>query len=229
MSITRVAKFWLLRGIAPPENGFKSGFGVLQLPYFYLIDEERRLGYVRVPTWCPFRLQIYFNGHSWLLVCLENSGIDHRLMDKAFSEKSDFSQAQSLSDSFKSDQLRTKLDLFAQRFSPIVKGFDLRLHWSIMQAEYSTDVVFKQQAEFQMIYGHLTIVTAKPDNISTFLGRKLHQSDESEIGSPFNTRIGGTRIKHSMGPVSIKMYDKFGLILRIDTSVNDVPFFSTFG
>ena len=28
-----------------------------------------------------------------------------------------------------------------------------------------------------------------------------------------------------MGPVSIKMYDKFGLILRIETTVNDVSFF----
>jgi hypothetical protein len=28
-----------------------------------------------------------------------------------------------------------------------------------------------------------------------------------------------------MGPVSIKLYDKFGLILRIETTVNDVSFF----
>ena len=28
-----------------------------------------------------------------------------------------------------------------------------------------------------------------------------------------------------MGPVSLKMYDKFGLILRIETTVNDVSFF----
>ena len=34
--------------------------------YFYFIDEELGLCYLRVPTWCPFRLQFYFNGHSWL-------------------------------------------------------------------------------------------------------------------------------------------------------------------
>jgi len=28
--------------------------------YFYFIDETLGLCYVRVPTWCPFRLQIYF-------------------------------------------------------------------------------------------------------------------------------------------------------------------------
>jgi hypothetical protein len=97
-----------------------------------------------------------------------------------------------------------------------------------MQAEYATDIVFKRQEDLQLIYGHLTrtaIHTVKPDNIATFLGRKLHETYEGEMGNNFNTRIEGTRIKHTMGPVSIKMYDKFGLILRIETTVNDVSFF----
>lgn len=34
--------------------------------YFYFIDPELGLCYVRVPTWCPFRLQFYCNGHNWL-------------------------------------------------------------------------------------------------------------------------------------------------------------------
>jgi hypothetical protein len=40
-----------------------------------------------------------------------------------------------------------------------------------------------------------------------------------------NIRIEGTWIKHTMGSVSIKLYDKFGMILRIETTVNDVTFF----
>ncbi|MCC6326174.1 MAG: hypothetical protein IT420_11120 [Candidatus Brocadia sp.] len=34
--------------------------------YFYFIHEILGLCYVRVPTWIPFRLQVYFNGHNWL-------------------------------------------------------------------------------------------------------------------------------------------------------------------
>ena len=34
--------------------------------YFYFIDAKLGLIYLRVPTWCPFRLQFYCNGHSWL-------------------------------------------------------------------------------------------------------------------------------------------------------------------
>jgi hypothetical protein len=45
------------------------------------------------------------------------------------------------------------------------------------------------------------------------------------VGNDFNTRIEGTRIRHSMGKSSIKMYDKFGRVLRIETSTYDVTFF----
>jgi hypothetical protein len=34
--------------------------------YFYFIDEDLGRCYVRVPTWCPFRLQVYLNGHHRL-------------------------------------------------------------------------------------------------------------------------------------------------------------------
>ena len=34
--------------------------------YFYFIDADLGLCYLRVPTWCPFRLQFYCNGHpAW--------------------------------------------------------------------------------------------------------------------------------------------------------------------
>jgi hypothetical protein len=65
----------------------------------------------------------------------------------------------------------------------------------------------------------------KPDNIATFLGRKLNGNYQDEMGNRLNTRIEGTRLKHTMGPVSIKMYDKFRLILRIETTVVNVSFF----
>jgi hypothetical protein len=48
---------------------------------------------------------------------------------------------------------------------------------------------------------------------------------EGELGNRFNIRIEGTRIKHTMGPVSLKLYDKFGFVLRIETTVNEVTFF----
>ena len=126
------------------------------------------------------------------------------------------------------DLIHRILDQLARRFCPVIEKFNLRYHWSVMQAEYATDIVFKRQQDLNGIYEHLSrtaIHTVKPENVATFLGRKLHGNYTDELGNNFNTRIEGTRIKHVMGPASIKMYDKHGLALRIETTINDLSFF----
>ena len=196
--------------------------------YFYFIDPELGLCYLRVPTWCPFRLQFYFNGHNRLAYLLKKQGINFSLRDNAFTRIDDFTQAQQLSDSLKVETVHQKLEHYAELFCPIIKRLQLHYYWSIMQAEYATDIIFKRREDLQIIYGNLTrtaIHTVKPDNIATFLGRKLHPAYQGEMGNYFKTRIEGTRIKHSMGSASVKMYDKFGFILRIEGTVNDASFF----
>jgi hypothetical protein len=48
------------------------------------------------------------------------------------------------------------------------------------------------------------------------------------MGNRFNVRWLGARLKHVMGPVALKAYDKLGLILRIEVTVNDVSFFQQY-
>lgn len=107
----------------------------------------------------------------------------------------------------------------------------LGYRWSIMQVEYATDIVFKKQADLHALYEPLirtAIHSVKPEHIASFLGNKLTLKYQGEIGNNFNTRILGTRIKHQMGAVAIKMYDKFGAVLRIETTVNNVSQFKLF-
>src|SRR4051795_2805734 len=196
--------------------------------YFYFIDEELGLCYVRVPTWLPCRLQIYFNGHNWLASRLRKQGIEYKLMDNAFVELGDWQRAQKLANGLEAKRLHSKLDQLARTYCPIHRAFGVAYHWSVDQCEYATHVVFKRQGDLAAIYDNLTrtaIHTVKPDNIATFLGRKLNAQFEGEAGNRYNIRIEGTRIKHTMGPVSIKLYDKFSRILRIETTVNDLTFF----
>ena len=196
--------------------------------YFYFIDNQLGLCYVRVPTWCPFRLQIYFNGHNWLANQLKKRKLNCQLLDNLFVSIDGFAKAQQIAERLNVKVIHKILDRFANQFCPIIKKLKLRYHWSIMQAEYATDIVFNRQQDLQSIYAHLTrtaIHTVKPENIASFLGRKLHGNYQDQMGNNFNTRIEGTRIRHCMGPVSIKMYDKFALALRIESTVNDVSFF----
>ncbi len=199
--------------------------------YFYFMDAELGLCYVRVPTWCPFRLQFYFNGHAWLAAQLRQNGMAFELIDNAFVHIADYARANQLVEQFDLVSLHRALDGFAQRFCPVIQSLNLSYQWSIYQAEYATDLVFKRQADLQAFYPHLVetlIHTVKPVDIATFLGQKLHGNYRGEMGNRFNIRWLGTRIKHVMGPVSLKAYDKFGLILRIEVTINDVSFFQQY-
>jgi DNA-binding transcriptional ArsR family regulator len=149
-------------------------------------------------------------------------------MDNAFVKISDWKTAQKLSNDFSVRPIHRLLDRLVNRFCPVTRDLDIDYHWSIMQVKYATDIVFRRREELQPIYDSLirtAIHAVKADDISTFLGRKLSPLYEGEAGNRYNIRIEGTRIRHSMGPVSIKMYDKFGQILRIETVANDVSFF----
>ncbi len=197
--------------------------------YFYFIDPAFGLCYLRVPTWAPFRLQFYCNGHSWLAGALEQAGIACAPLENTFRSIGDWQQAQTLSDAFPLEHLHRLLDTVAARYCPVVAQFEQTYHWSIMQVEYATDLVFHRQEDLRPLYESLVrtaIHAVKPADVATFLGHKLTANFQDELGNDFHTRIEGTRIKHHMGPVAIKLYDKQALVLRIETTVNDVTFFA---
>jgi hypothetical protein len=196
--------------------------------YFYFIDESFGLCYVRVPTWAPFRLQVYFNGHHWLARRLQKAGIAFDMADNAFLWIADPKQAQFWAERLDAKQIHRRLNRWAKQFCPVHQRFRAGYHWSFMQVEFATDVIFRQQAEFQPIYESIirTAVHAiKADNVATFLGRKLTTAYQGEVGNDFNTRIQGTRIRHQMGPTSIKLYDKAGIMARVECTTNDASFF----
>jgi hypothetical protein len=196
--------------------------------YFYFIDDELGLCYLRVPTWAPFRLQFYFNAHNYLAAQLTKRGIDFQLLDNAFVHIDDVATAQKLADALPVSKLHRRLNRFARLYCPVIRHFRSGYHWSIWEIEYATDIVFHSRDDLHELYESLirTVVhTVKAEHVSTFLGRRLTGNYQGEIGNDLNTRIQGTRIRHQMGSAIIKMYDKFGRILRIETTSNDVSFF----
>jgi hypothetical protein len=213
---------------ASGKTALKPDSGKCLHYYFYFIDERLGLIYLRVPTWCPFRLQFYCNGHAWLAGELTRAGIEFKLADNAFVSIADLARAQALADAFKPEQLHRILDRYAKRCCPVAAVFGQRYHWTLMQVEYSTDLMFRSPATLQPLYEQLSrqaVLAVKAEQVASFLGKKLTPQLAQEIGSRFATRIEGTCIKHRFGKVGVKMYDKFARVLRLETTVNDVSFF----
>jgi hypothetical protein len=197
--------------------------------YFYFIDEEFGLCYLRVPTWAPFGLQFYCNGHSALACCLRREGIDFVQEDNAFLRIADLPRAQALADNFNPGQLHLRLTRYAHWLCPVADVFAQDdWHWSIRQAEYSTDLMFRSREILTALYDTISrqaVLAADAPRVAGFLGKKVTPQLAQEIGSRLSTRIEGRCIKHYMGAAGVKVYDKFSRVLRVETTVNDVSFF----
>ena len=166
--------------------------------------------------------------HSVLAQGLKREGIDFVQADNAFLRIDDLPSAQALADALSPDVLHKRLDVYAQWLCPILDVFGQTYHWSIRQIEYSTDLMSKSAEILTPLYDSLSrqsVLAADAPRVASFLGKKITPVVAQEIGSRLSTRIEGRCIKHCMGSASVKIYDKFGRVLRIETTVNDVSFF----
>jgi hypothetical protein len=178
-----------------------------------------------VPTIAPFKVDFYFNGHNWLETKLKKRGISYQMNDNAFTYIADFEEAQKLSDRIRVEDLHKALDIFIKRFCPMPDEWELSYNYTIRQVEYACDIMFSSEEALKPLYDNViktAMHTVTPDDIANFLGKRFSVLFEGETGSRFGRRILGTRIKHQMGEISVKIYDKFGRILRIEVTSNDV-------
>lgn len=196
--------------------------------YLYWIHPQLGLIHVRVPTWLPLRLQVYFNGHSWLARQLDQAGIGYRMTDNALSECADWAQAQRLADSLDPRGLHAQLDALVRQCCPATERFKSGYHWCLTQVEYSHDLVFKDAAIMDQLFEALArqaLLVIKAEDVARFLGKRVLHHFETPLNSHFGRRHAGLRLKHSLGPASVKLYNKSGGILRLEMTTYDVSFF----
>ena len=215
-------------------KNYKTGFLQLQWDigkclhyYIYFIDEEFGLCYMRMPTWAPCRLQVYLNGHNWLARQMQKAGINFSQLDNCFVDISDYEKAQEIADSFDPQRLHESLNDYAERFCACYSRWPA-VHWSISQIEYATDIVFKSTQILPTLYEELVrgaVNEVQAADVYRFMGKRLTKASADEVSSRLNTYVQGTRLKHSLGRSSIKMYDKQDRVLRIETTTSNISFF----
>ena len=126
------------------------------------------------------------------------------------------------------DELITLIKLLNKR--NISNNYEL--NWrSIKQIEYVKDIIFYSQQKLELLYHQLLkyiTVTVLPSDIMSFLGKKLKGPQGGKIDTSTKKTFLGYRIKHRNGPISLKIYNKMGNVLRIELTINDVRKFKIY-
>jgi hypothetical protein len=194
--------------------------------YFYYVDRAFGPMHVRLESWLPFSAQVYVNGREYLARRLERAGISFEKHDNCFTRVSDLKRAQDMLDDLVSRRWERFLNMLARRVNPLLdarSGLELQgYYWTIRQSEVATDVIFQDAATLEAVYPRLlrhAIEEFRCQDVLRFLGRRLTKSKTEEVTSELRELVEGVRIKHRFGENSIKMYDKQGNVLRIETTI----------
>ena len=113
--------------------------------YVFLMHAVLGLIHVKITAWFPLTMQVYVNGHDFLANKLDQPGVAYALHDNAFTWIADVAAAQACADRFAEAELAET----AGRLGPAIQsaggqgaaGKDY--YWVTDQAEYATDVLFK--------------------------------------------------------------------------------------
>jgi hypothetical protein len=193
--------------------------------YFYIIDREFGLMHIRLQTWFPFTMQFYINGHEWLARKMEKADMEFRKLDNVFLSIEDPARAQRFADRFVHIKWPRIFTAMARRVNPLLRDLlaGMEYYWVVEQAEYAHDVMFTDRAALGPLYDKLAKHAAlcfSAEDVLGFLGKKLHANYKGEVLTDYGKRFPGVRVKHRMGRNGIKMYDKQGSVLRVETTIN---------
>ena len=196
--------------------------------YYYYIDRDFGLMHVRLQTWLPFTIQVCINGREWLARQMDRAGIGYTQRDNCFTQIEDLATAQRLMDRLIDRKWGGFLNSLAQKVNPIIRpeaGLKLKgYYWMIREGEFATDVMFKDAQSLADVYPALirhAIEQFSTEDVLRFFGRRITSRFNGEISSNLKKRVDGVRVKHWFQENSIKMYDKQGSVLRIETTINN--------
>jgi hypothetical protein len=207
--------------------------------YFYFEDSRFGLSQVRLQTWFPFPTNVVLNGREWLARQLDEQGIGYQRRDNCFTWVEDFARAQGLADQQPRVHWEVEMDRLLGRVLPPRQDWlpNDHYYWAVDQSEWATDLAFRDTDALAELYPQLIrrgIETFRSEDVLRFLGQRVTAQGhvpanrKDEITSDLKHRPEGVRIKHRAGRNTIKLYDKQGSVLRVETTLNEVKGFKSY-
>jgi len=202
--------------------------------YVYLLDSMFGLVHVRMQSWFPFNVHIVINGREWLSRQMDAAGLGYQRADNCFLSIENFLRAQKLADRQLKTQWPKHLGRLLHQANPfyrqVLPAVRLEPYWSAEQSEWATDVAFASAQDLAGLYPRLlqhAMTCFQSPDVMRFLGRRsflkgqIHPAFKGQVVSDVVARPEGVRVKHRLNGNAIKMYDKQGSVLRVETTIND--------
>lgn len=203
--------------------------------YQYWNDEELGFGHTRLQTWVPLGVTVCINGRHRLERQLISEGIDYEKSGNCFTHISDLARAAELIDLQQQTQWSGLLNDLVLRNCPQINnifGNDMfEYYWSVEESEWATDLMFNSHEDLDIFFPKLArhgLTTADSLAVMRFLGRTQKGRRPNEVRSDYRHRHEGVCVKHRVNNNSVKVYNKSGSVLRVETTINNTREFKVY-
>jgi hypothetical protein len=196
--------------------------------YFYILDIDFGLFFIKVCTYFPFDVKVCFNGHEWAKQQLRKEGIGFEALSNGFLSCEIPERLQVICHQLDADKIQALFDRWVEQLpwplTPQQRAAGYAHQLSIWQLEVSRTQVFQDPEQGWALVEALirdNLDLGRPDRVSLIFERKVTKATPSE----FHTRV----LREGIQPIirihykhsALKQYLKDGRALRTEMVFNN--------
>ncbi|MGC1391937.1 MAG: hypothetical protein WA816_12950 [Bacteroidales bacterium] len=195
--------------------------------YIYINDKDLGLCCLKISSYLPFYCQFYCNGHQYLKQQFDKRRIGYKMEDNSFIDIEDQDTLKKLVNDFKGSIIELAIKRWMDIWFSFNKGERSRCsallnhRWYTCQSEICSNIIFKNKGYFDKVYDKLLEKHHRigmPDSLSKVFDLKRERQHSNSTQKIYYKRAC---IKHWIQGNSIKMYNKGGYLLRVETTINN--------
>lgn len=196
--------------------------------YFYVLDPDFGLGFIKVCTYFPYPAKVWVNGHEWAKRQADHAGIGYRALANGFAACDDPAGLQAICDRFGPGDIQEFFDRWIGQIpTPFTDDDRAGGYWwelSMRQVEVSRTLVLDDPRRARRFFEALVadnIGIGRPEQVHAVFGRERRGRTTAQ---QFRTRVFGpgteVRMDFAYKRSRVKQYLKGGRAFRIETVIN---------
>ena len=195
--------------------------------YFYVLDPDFGLGFIKICTYFPYPAKVWVNGHEWAKRQADHEGVTYTALANGFAACDDPDALAKICDRFGPAPVQDFFDRWITNIpTPLTATDRAGGYWwelSMRQVEVSRTLVLDDPRRARRFFEALVadnIGIGRPEEVAVVFARQVRKTTPGI----FRTRIfgPGTEVKMDFAykHSRVKQYLKEGRAFRIETVIN---------
>jgi hypothetical protein len=212
----------------PPCFAFYRGQNHVNQYYFYVLDRDFGLAFIKFSSYAPFNVRIWVNGHEWAKRQLDRKGICYQSLDNGFLSCDDPAAVQKVCDSLSAEDIdaffRRWLKRLPHPFTQKDRAAGYTYKLSVLQMEVSLTQVFDRPVHGREFFEEVireNLDLGRPDQVQLIFERRVTKKTPGRFRTRVITQGVQPSLRFDYKHSRIKQYFKLERALRTETTFNN--------